>query len=124
MPKSEPHSNPRNYFCCKVWVGGPALSMADTPIVEGIYYFIFPRALSPVHCSFLCTKLKDDHNINNKTRFSYYRIIICRICVLCSIKKKSHKECQNRRWLKVIAIYCCVLILSIANLLKFVSLLI
>lgn len=52
MLKPEPHSSPRNYFCCKAWVGGPALSMADKPIVEGIYYFIFPRALSPGHCSF------------------------------------------------------------------------
>lgn len=50
MLKPEPHSSPRNYFSCKAWVGGPALSMADKPIVEGIYYFIFPRALSPGHC--------------------------------------------------------------------------
>ena len=62
MPKSEPHNGPRNYFCGKVWVGEPALSMADKPIVERIHYLFFPRALSPGHCSFPNTI----HNISKR----------------------------------------------------------
>ena len=41
---------------------------------------------------------------------------------LCSLfNKKSDQECQNCRWLKMIAIYCCVLILLIAYLLRYVG---
>lgn len=58
---------------------------------------ILREGLPPVLCSFPCTKLKDDHNINNKTRFSDYRTIIRHACVLCSIKNKS----QGRSKLKM-----------------------